>query len=409
MVLVAACASGRPDPVLALDLPPLRPQGSPEFVADAAVSLDGEGHTTLSVTVTVPHSELSWVRTPHGFAAGAEMTVVFAPQKPGRDYGDAWEKRVMVSTFARTRSPVAALLEHRRFAVPAGKYDLRISVRDLNSDVTSSVQDHVDVPDYSRVPVGFADLEIGRSDTAGVFTPVAARRFGLDVDRLAARVVLFDRRPGPWPRAYPFHYRILDDAGEELIVGTRDLALARSADPVILRPDSSDLFLGTYTFAVEVAQGKSKWRVERGFEVEESGPPRGREFERLLEPLALIAEPGEIEHLKSLAPEDRTRGWNEFWRRRDPTPDTPRNETMLEFFRRMRYVEQHYHTFGPGWRSDMGRVYIKFGPPDQIENRPASSQSLQLEIWYYNRPSRRFVFADRDGFGRYVLVSPLLD
>ena len=57
----------------------------------------------------------------------------------------------------------------------------------------------------------------------------------------------------------------------------------------------------------------------------------------------------------------------------------------------------------------MGRVYIKYGPPDQIESRPATLQSPQLEVWYYNRPSRRFVFADRDGFGRYVLVSPALE
>jgi hypothetical protein len=57
----------------------------------------------------------------------------------------------------------------------------------------------------------------------------------------------------------------------------------------------------------------------------------------------------------------------------------------------------------------MGRVYIKFGPPDQVENRPATSQSPPLEIWYYNRPYRRLVFEDRDGFGRYVLRSGVAD
>ena len=79
---------------------------------------------------------------------------------------------------------------------------------------------------------------------------------------------------------------------------------------------------------------------------------------------------------------------------------------MLEFFRRVRYAERHFQSFGPGWRSDMGRIYIKFGAPDQIETRPATSHTPLLEIWYYNRPRRQFVFADREGFGRFVLASP---
>jgi GWxTD domain-containing protein len=95
-----------------------------------------------------------------------------------------------------------------------------------------------------------------------------------------------------------------------------------------------------------------------------------------------------------------------FWERRDPTPETSRNEAMIEFFRRVRYAEQHFQGMGPGWRSDMGRIYIKFGPPDQVESRAASTQSPQLEIWYYNQPYRQFIFADREGFGRYTLVNP---
>jgi GWxTD domain-containing protein len=409
LVLFAGLDCIGPASSQAVDLPPLRPQGSPEFVADVAISLDADGRPALAVTVSVPHGELQWLRTPIGFAAGADLTVVFEPRGKGREYGDSWERRVVVNAFETTNSSMAALVERRVFAVPPGRYELRVQVSDVNSDVASTVRERIDVPDYSKVDVGFADLEIGRVDSAGVFTAVPARRFGPDVDRLAARVVLFDRRAGAWPRTYPFRYRILDEAGGEVITGRRDLSVGHSAEPVLVKPDSSALFLGGYVFEVELQQGKSKWRVERSFDVEESGPPRGREFERILEPLALIAEPNEIEYLRSLAPEDQVRGWEDFWKRRDPTPETSRNEALLEFFRRIRYVEQRFRGFGPGWRSDMGRVYIKFGAPDQIENRPATSQSPQVEIWYYNRPSRRFVFADRDGFGRYVLVTPMLD
>jgi GWxTD domain-containing protein len=255
--------------------------------------------------------------------------------------------------------------------------------------------------------VGFADLELGLTDSTGnSFSAVSTRIFGLNTAQLGARVTLFDRRPGPWPRTYTFHYRVLDETGQEISVGSQPFTLQHSADPVILRPSTSGLFIGAYVLEIQLVEGKSRWRSERSFEVEESGPPRGKDFERMLEPLSYIATPQEIATLRALRPEEQARGWEDFWRKRDPTPDTPRNEAQFEFFRRVRYAEQHFQGFGPGWRSDMGRIYIKFGPPDQIETHPPSSETGQIEVWDYNHPLRRFVFEDREGFGRFILRSP---
>jgi GWxTD domain-containing protein len=271
------------------------------------------------------------------------------------------------------------------------------------------VRAEFEVPDYSKSRFGFGDLVLGVVDTTGAFRPVPAREFGINVRRFAVQATLFDRREGEWPRSYPFRFRILDDQGETILSGRRDVSVPGSGVPVVVTPDSSDLFIGSYVFEIELVEGKSRWRADRSFVVEESGPPRGRDFERLLEPLAYIAEAGEIEHLSSLPVEEQGKGWTAFWRRRDPTPETDRNEALLEFFRRLRYAEQRFQSFGPGWRSDMGRIYIKFGPPDQTESRSATTDTPQLEVWYYNRPYRRFVFADREGFGRFVLLSPALE
>src|SRR4029453_16313153 len=117
--------------------------------------------------------------------------------------------------------------------------------------------------------------------------------------------------------------------------------------------------------------GRSHWRVDRRFEGEEGGPPRGREFGRVLGALSYVAESNEGGRLRAPA----AAAWEQFWKRRDPTPETTRNESMLEFLRRVRYSEQHFQGFGPGWRSDMGRIYIKFGAPDHTEARPPSPQA----------------------------------
>jgi len=407
--LASLLSIGNVAPARAVDLPPLRGDRSPLFSADVVISLDPEGKPVLSVSVSVPYDELQWIKIAQGYASGAEFQVVFEPRARGREYGDVWERRVVVTAFSTTTTAQAAVVERRTFDVPPGRYRVRVAVRDLNSEGVSSAREAIDIPDYSRVPVGFADLELGVADSSGSFRSLPTRQFGMNSSRLAVRVILFDRRPGGWPRVYPFHYRILDESGGDVVNRKHDVTLNHSAEAITLRPDSLDLFIGSYVFEVELVEGRSRWRVDRSFEVEESGPPRGREFEKMLEPLAYIAESWEIDHLRSLEPERQAEGWLEFWRRRDPSPDTPRNEALVEFFRRVRFADQHFQSYGPGWRSDMGRIYIKFGPPDQIENRPPTPQAPQLEVWYYNRPYRRFVFADREGFGRFVLMNPAIE
>jgi GWxTD domain-containing protein len=395
----------------AVEIPPLRSEQPPDFSADLVLSLDAEGHPAIGVAVTVPYQGLQWIRLgpPHPsgqYAAAIEIAVEFEPHGGERLRGDVWERRIVVGSFDDSRAPRAAVTERRTFEIPPGSYQVMVTLHDLNAGTASHASDHLTVPDYSKVPVGFADIELGLADSSHSFRPVATRVFGPEVKNLAARLVLFDRRPGSWPRHYSFRYRVLEEGGQASLEGTSPATMTRSGEPVIVGPIVSDLFVGAYTLEVGLTEGRNRWRVERAFEVEESGPPRGQEFLRILEPLSYIATSDEIDYLRSLPPERQQGGWDQFWRRRDPTPDTPRNEALVEFIRRLRYSEHHFQGYGPGWRSDMGRIYIRHGAPDQIENHPASTESPQLEVWYYNNPYRRFVFGDREGFGRYVLLSP---
>jgi GWxTD domain-containing protein len=389
-----------------MDLPPLHSESIPSFTADVAISIDASGAPGLAVTLSLPYPELQWLRVPGGYSAGFEVTLAFDPDKPGPGTGDSWERKLFVTSFEQTTSFSTSVVERRTFHLTPGRYQLRVRVRDLDSGEQSTAHERLTVPDYSSVPVAIADLELGVADSSGGFRPRATRQFGLDSDRLAARLTILDRRSGAWPRAYDVLVRLLGENGDELLHDTRHVSLTRSGDPAIVRPDSVSLFVGNYSLEVELDADKSRWRLQRDFEVEESGPPRGREFRRMLEPLSYIATASEIDALNRVAEDEQAHAWDAFWKRRDPTPDTPRNEALIEFLRRVRYAEEHFQHYGPGWRSDMGRIYIKLGPPDQTETRPATGQTPQIEVWYYNHPFRQFVFADREGFGRYVLVNP---
>jgi GWxTD domain-containing protein len=69
--------------------------------------------------------------------------------------------------------------------------------------------------------------------------------------------------------------------------------------------------------------------------------------------------------------EERDQFIEAFWQRRDPTPDTVENEFKEEHYRRMAYANEHFAAGIPGWKSDRGRIYIMYGPADEIESHPS--------------------------------------
>jgi GWxTD domain-containing protein len=69
--------------------------------------------------------------------------------------------------------------------------------------------------------------------------------------------------------------------------------------------------------------------------------------------------------------EERDQFIEAFWARRDPTPDTPENEFKEEHYRRIAYANEHFAAGIPGWKTDRGRIYIMYGPADEIESHPS--------------------------------------
>jgi len=94
--------------------------------------------------------------------------------------------------------------------------------------------------------------------------------------------------------------------------------------------------------------------------------------------------------------EERENFIENFWRRRDPNPDTEENEYREEYYERIAYANQHFTSGIPGWKTDRGRTYIAWGKPDSVESHPAggsydrpswegggSTSTYPFEIWFY--------------------------
>ena len=120
--------------------------------------------------------------------------------------------------------------------------------------------------------------------------------------------------------------------------------------------------------------------------------------------------------------EERENFIENFWRRRDPNPDTEENEYREEYFERIAYSNEHFTSGKPGWMTDRGRIYITHGKPDGVEshpmggsyNRPSyegggSTTTYPFEVWFYRYlegvgSGIEIEFVDPTGTGEYRIA-----
>ena len=120
--------------------------------------------------------------------------------------------------------------------------------------------------------------------------------------------------------------------------------------------------------------------------------------------------------------EEREQFVEQFWLRRDPTPDTIENESKEEHYRRIAYANERFASGIPGWKTDRGRIYIMHGPPDEIESYPSGGSYQRLpeegggstSVYPFERWRYRYLegvgtdvileFVDVSGSGEYRLT-----
>lgn len=120
--------------------------------------------------------------------------------------------------------------------------------------------------------------------------------------------------------------------------------------------------------------------------------------------------------------EEREQFIEQFWRRRDPDPDTDENEYREQYYERIAYANEHFASGIPGWKTDRGRIYIMYGKADDVESHPAggpydrpsyhgggTTSTYPFEIWFYRYipgvgSGVEIEFVDPTGSGEYRLA-----
>jgi GWxTD domain-containing protein len=150
-----------------------------------------------------------------------------------------------------------------------------------------------------------------------------------------------------------------------LLVG---IPLAFFATNALTAQDQSNPSTSSSDTIAKPLTKKQQARKQKELEKELMGPWK----KWLNEDVVYIITDEEKQAFKRLrTDEERQQFVEQFWLRRDPTPDTEENEYKEEHYRRIAYANDHYASGIPGWKTDRGMIYIKYGAPDETESHPS--------------------------------------
>ncbi len=376
-------------------------------VAAYPVPVSGTDSIRIMAYLDLPYVALQFVKKDSTFRADFQGTITLR-DKEGNQYGrKIWKDSVVVDNYVSTISMSLSVISHTSFLVPPGKYDLVAQVMDMDTKNSGEDKGEWDLTQFNEPnavypPIVFRSKPGNWGFGAGII-PVMNREIRELDDSLEVRIAYKTRDKTT------LRFKITDGNNHDIRKQSRSLDPALEGDSIVYKLDPN-LFSGLmYAFKVELeANGKTMKQISR-IKVNKPGISRlVTDVDDALEQMVYILNSKEKAKLKKAKGDDRETLFKEFWKIRDPNPNTEDNELMDEYYRRIRYANQHFSGFTAGWMSDMGMIYVLFGPPDEVDRSSSSQYHRYYELWYYNRINRQFLFIDYNGFGDYRLDVPFM-
>ncbi len=423
--------------LLLLGAAPGRAQEAPPALDVDAVSTRSEGgspETRVDLYTRIPYSGLRFVSAAGGFSAAYEVTAtVHTADRNGRPREVAltrtWPHTAEASTYAATQSDRMYERALESLTLKPGAYVLDVQLRDRNAGQTLSRRLPLVVRDLNRI-VAISDLVLldGYDAQRSSITPRISSRIAAGSNNLSVFYEIFARRAHRVKVTRELVRRPKTSEGRGMLSifnrgGKQEAEVAFAQveaaplrvgrNQVIVDVPIAGLGAGEYVLRVvaEDEQGRLLDRAEMSFTLDWDGLDNHiRDLDQAIAQLSYIAKSKDLKHIETAASEpERLARFRAFWDKRDPTPGTPRNERMEEYYYRINYANRQYGGPRDGWKTDRGHVAILFGAPDYVERRPAAADAKPYEVWFYYRIRRQFIFIDRTGSGDYELKEPIWD
>ncbi len=329
--------------------------------------------------------------------------------------GDVLTNQTFPVTITNTKNEQKTVKDRsvsslKNFYLPPGKYRLTFTLKDQSSK-TEKLKDYdfeVKNPLTENVLLSsvmiLSDYKVSESGQKEIEPLISA-----NVGMLDNFYLFFEGRyRGQDTLNKTYKISISTEKGEKIFDTTAAFILKPGMNTLVTRINNDKYYIGEYRLSL--ADG-SETIQSRPFTYRWSDVPANiRDLDKAISQLVYIATGDELDYIKEgKTKEERMKRFVRFWKKKDPTPGTPKNELLNIYYARVKTATERYSHFVEGWKTDMGMVYIIFGTPSTIDRHPFDADSKPYEVWTYYEEHRQFIFIDDSGFGDYRLVTPIYD
>jgi len=429
LFLLLPDASGVAQPVIF----PVVSQSSPRFFADISFYQGQAGQTQIEMAYSVKLNELTFKEKDNQNTAAITCNLLIKDSGNKVVFQQDREKAVVAKTQAETQDESRGLVDMFVIDLPAGTYSLKISLTDKHSGAVSAIPATFLVPHFYgtfTMSTPLLALAVSTDLTQKQFVkgnrvvwPNVSHEFIHQKSVLQFYFEAYNLIP-PTDSTNNFlytRYLITDLQGDSLLyTPSQVLPKPGTSCAKIAALDIRGFDLGEYTLHVtleepgtgQVITQQVAFRIGESAAPDLSLPMTENDIKRYRDQMKFFASKRDLELYDQLDVRGKANFVLEFWRSRDNTPERPENEFMLETFQRMNYAGKNFKGDKGGLNSDMGRVFVIYGRPDDIDRYSMALQGKPYEIWHYYSvlgARHQFVFVDRNNSGIFTLVHSTID
>jgi GWxTD domain-containing protein len=362
---------------------PMLGRGSFDFYVDITSLPTGGPGTIQLIQIAVPTKELRYVEKAGSFVAEVRFSislssgdkVVYKKLLRMKDSRDALPRVKDLSSF---------LCHIDSCAVDPGAYRLTVKVEDLQRRkrtllgimrkvyYSSTMKDApFEVRPFPASGIALADpILVWESGRGGQFIPNPMQIYGLRKDTLS--VFVYASMPaGSSADSLDVRFALTRDTGEAMEEALFKVPVSGNRSAFLRMVDLAAFPAGAYRLTVETrAPGALFASSGKDFSVAWELVNWQKPIRDIMFEARILLNDRELDDFAKMSLGEQEAFMRSFWKKLDPTPQTAVNETFEKFASRLRYADTHFGSFERGALTDRGFTYIRFGPPDEIVNRP---------------------------------------
>jgi len=356
----------------------------------------------------VPFYSIQFIKKNKKFLASYNLAVSLQ-NDDGKEVGHMiWSDSIIVDSYQETRSITKSKKHAQTFTVTKKKYKIIAELLDNDTRKKGNRQYRFDYSNLKKTPSILEPYFISGQTKDWNFKEGSLPSYGKRLKSLGEELGIclsgFIKK-GKYDILVEINYQ-----NEESIIDTISNTSKKEFFEKIILFDSNRFNLVNNKIRIKLVQGRKIRTKELVLSIHKPGVSQFvYDIDLGIKQMRYLLKGDKRKMFKGKNKTEREELFYQFWKSKDPTPNTEVNELMEEYYSRVAYSNENFNSWGQGWETDMGMVYILFGSPDEVQrSNPTSSSQTIYQVWTYYNLNKQFVFKDLNGFGDYRLDSPFI-